>query len=87
MPCLMCAACQLSSCLRGMPTPPALAYRNGPDLQVAATPKDPQAKLQPRSDASDARWFSVDALPTLESERLLQSLLHARAGECVQELR
>jgi hypothetical protein len=37
-------------------------------LQVAATPVDPAAEPQPSSDVSDARWFPVDALPSLLGE-------------------
>lgn len=35
-------------------------------IEVAATPVDPGAEPQPRSDVSDAKWFTVDSLPSLE---------------------
>ena len=37
--------------------------------QVAATPVDPAAEPRPSSDVSDAKWFSIDALPSLKSEQ------------------
>jgi hypothetical protein len=43
--------------------------------QVAATPVDPAAEPRPSSDVSDARWFPIDALPSLESEGAARTTL------------